>query len=285
MPRGCFERPLFFLPKLKKMRTPISYYGGKQTMLKHILPLIPRHRIYTEAFCGGAAVLFAKQPAEAEVINDIDSEITNFYYVAKVYYPDLRAEIEKTLHSRDLHAHAAHINAFPQFFSPPQRAWAVWALSKMSFASMLDGTFGYDFGGSMPKKLRNGKDEFKERLCARLDRVTIENRNALDVIACYDSELAFHFVDPPYVNSDCGHYEGVFSELNLSQLLDLLAGVKGKFMLTMFPHEKVERMALANGWIIHRVERTITASKTSRRRQEEWIVCNYEERAQGLLFQ
>ena len=41
------------------MRTPISYYGGKQTMLKHILPLIPRHRIYTEAFCGGAAVLFA----------------------------------------------------------------------------------------------------------------------------------------------------------------------------------------------------------------------------------
>lgn len=56
------------------MRTPISYYGGKQTMLKHILPLIPRHRIYTEAFCGGAAVLFAKRPAEAEVINDINME-------------------------------------------------------------------------------------------------------------------------------------------------------------------------------------------------------------------
>ena len=35
------------------MRTPISYYGGKQTMLKHILPLIPRHRIYTEAFGNG----------------------------------------------------------------------------------------------------------------------------------------------------------------------------------------------------------------------------------------
>lgn len=23
------------------MKTPISYYGGKQTLLKHILPLIP----------------------------------------------------------------------------------------------------------------------------------------------------------------------------------------------------------------------------------------------------
>lgn len=24
------------------MKTPISYYGGKQTMLKHILPLVPQ---------------------------------------------------------------------------------------------------------------------------------------------------------------------------------------------------------------------------------------------------
>lgn len=40
------------------MKTPISYYGGKQTLLKHILPLIPKHKLYTEAFCGGAAVLF-----------------------------------------------------------------------------------------------------------------------------------------------------------------------------------------------------------------------------------
>ncbi len=35
------------------MRTPITYYGGKQTMLKHILPLIPEHSLYTEAFVGG----------------------------------------------------------------------------------------------------------------------------------------------------------------------------------------------------------------------------------------
>lgn len=28
------------------MKTPISYYGGKQTMPKHILPLIPQHWVY-----------------------------------------------------------------------------------------------------------------------------------------------------------------------------------------------------------------------------------------------
>ena len=229
-------------------------------------------------------MLFAKRPAEAEVINDINMELTNFYWMAKVCYPELKEQIEKTLHSRDVHAHAGHINSYPQFFTPVERAWAVWALCKMSFASMMDGTFGYDFGGMMPKKLRNAKDEFTEQLCTRLERVTIENRNALDVIACYDAPETFHFVDPPYVNSDCGHYEDTFNEQNMEQLLRLLETVKGKFMLTMFPFDMIDRYAQRNGWIIHRIERTISASKSSRRRQEEWMVCNYEERAQGSLF-
>ncbi len=254
-------------------------------MLKHIIPLIPSHRLYTEAFCGGAAVLFAKSPAEAEIINDINMELTNFYWTAQVYYRDLKTEIDKTLHSRDLHAHAAHINAYPEFFSPAQRAWAVWALCRMSFASMMDGSFGYDFGGGMPKKVQNAKDEFTEQICRRLEHVTIENRNALDVIQTYDCDDAFHFVDPPYINSDCGHYEGVFSDRNMEELLRLLETVKGKFMLTMFPYEPIEKYAERNGWTIHRIERTISASKTSRRKQEEWMVCNYEEQHQQNLFE
>ncbi len=258
------------------MKTPISYYGGKQTMLKHILPLVPKHKLYTEAFCGGAAVLFAKRPVDAEFINDLNMDLTTFYWMAKVNYQELKVEIDRTLHSRDMHAHAAHILNYPQFFSQAQQAWAVWALCKMSFASMMDGTFGYDFGGGMPKKLANAKDEFTEHLCTRLENVTIENRDALEVISCYDSSDAFHFVDPPYINSDCGHYEGSFNEQNMENLLQLLEIIRGKFMLTMFPLPMIEQYAIKNDWIIHKVERTISASKTNRRKQEEWIVCNYD---------
>lgn len=268
----------------KNMKTPISYYGGKQTMLKHILPIIPPHKIYTEAFCGGAAVLFAKSPVDSEIINDLNQDITNFYWMAKAYYPELKQEIDKTLHSRDVHAHASHILQYPVFFSPVQRAWAVWALCKMSFASMLDGSFGYDFSGGMPKKLRNAKDEFTEQLCSRLDNVTIENRDALEVIDCYDSEYTFHFVDPPYINSDCGHYEGCFNEQNMEDLLKLLARIEGKFMLTMFPLGMIEDYSNENNWIIHRIERNISASKTSRRKQEEWMVCNYINNTTPSLF-
>ena len=266
------------------MKTPITYYGGKQTMLKHILPQIPSHTLYTEPFCGGAAVFFAKDPSDGEVINDLNQQMTNFYEMLKTEYDLLRARVEVTVHSRDIHAHAAHILEYPQFFTRMDRAWAVWALSKMSFASMLDGSFGYDFGGGLPKKIRNAKEEFGEHLSKRLDNVTIENRDALEVIRCYDTPDTFHFVDPPYVGSDCGHYEGVFGESHLLALLDLLAEVKGKFMLTMFPDDNIERYAIEHGWHIHRIERTISASKTSRRKQEEWMVCNYVKVEEPTLF-
>lgn len=264
------------------MKTPISYYGGKQTMLPHILPIIPPHIRYTESFCGGAAVLFAKRPAEGEVINDLNGELINFYWVAQVYYRDLKVQIDKTLHSRDVHSHARHINEHPTYFTPVERAWAVWVLSKLSFSSMIDGSFGYDFNGGMPKKINGAKDNFTELLCRRLEKVTIENRNALDIIDTYDSADTFHFVDPPYINSDCGHYEGMFNHENMMLLLQLLSGIKGKFMLTMFPYQAIEERALKEGWVIHRVERTISASRTTRRKQEEWMVCNYKPQQESL---
>lgn len=244
-------------------------------MLKHILPLIPQHSVYTESFCGGAAVLFAKQPVESEVINDLNTDLVTFYWMAKACYPELKKEIDGTVHSRDLYDHAVHILRFPAFFNQAKRAWAVWALCKMSFASKMNGSFGYDFGGGMPKKLSNARDGFTEFLCARLEHVTIENRDALKVIETYDRPEAFHFVDPPYINSNCGHYAGSFDERNLEDLLKLLTGIKGKFMLTMFPLDMICYYAEVNGWTIHRFERTISASKTARRKQEEWIVCNY----------
>lgn len=258
------------------MKTPITYYGGKQSMLKHILPLIPTHKTYTEAFCGGAAVLFAKEPAPCEVINDINMDLVNFYNTLQGCYPQLKARIGQTLHARDAHVHARHVLAYPAFFDHIERAWAVWALSKMSFSSKLDGTFGYDFRGGMAKKVRNAKEAFAEHLAERLEHCTIENRDALSVIELYDSEDTFHFVDPPYVGSDCGHYSGMFDENDLGHLLDLRQQVKGKFILTMYPHDTIERYAETYGWTIKRIERFISSSKVSRKHKEEWIVYNYE---------
>lgn len=260
------------------MKTPITYYGGKQSMLPSIRPLIPPHRVYTEAFVGGAAVFFAKRPAQCEVINDLNQELVNFYVVLKTKFEELKKLVDASLHSRDLHAHARHINMFPSFFSDVQRAWSVWYCTKVGFASMIDGTFGYDFSGQSVRTLLRHKELFREHLSRRLENVTIENRDGLEVIKLYDFEDSWHFVDPPYVDTDCGHYTDMFGRRELNNLLDVLSNIKGKFLLTMFPDDDIQKFVDDNGWHIHKVERTISAAKSTdaRRKQEEWMVVNYD---------
>ena len=258
-----------------RLKTPITYYGGKQTLLKHILPLVPSHERYTEAFLGGGALFFAKDPAPSEVINDLDGNLIRFYKVAQTQYAALKERIDATLHSRDIHAQAGHILSYPFFYDSVDIAWAIWVRSKQSFASRLDGSFGYDFRGSMPKRINNAKDNVTQAICDRLQGVTIESRDALKVIKCYDSPDCFHFIDPPYLNSNCGHYDGMFGDAHLDALLSLMTELTGKWMLTMFPYDKIQAYATKHGWTIHRITRTISASKSNRRKQEEWLVTNY----------
>ena len=63
------------------MKTPITYYGGKQQLAQKIISLIPEHEIYCEPFIGGGAVFFRKEPSESEIINDTNGELINFYEV------------------------------------------------------------------------------------------------------------------------------------------------------------------------------------------------------------
>ena len=52
------------------MRTPITYYGGKQRIAPEIISMLPAHKVYVEPFFGGGAVFFRKPKAGIEVIND-----------------------------------------------------------------------------------------------------------------------------------------------------------------------------------------------------------------------
>lgn len=264
------------------MKTPISYYGGKQTMLKHMEPLVPNHLVYTEAFCGGAALYWAKKPADIEVLNDINGNLINFYRVLKSRFNELSEKIDSTLHSREMFDFACIVYDYPNFFDPITRAWALWVKSKMGFASMLDGSFGYDkTSNSMCKKLESSKQSFTRSLQKRIERTQIECTNALQVIESRDCPEAFHFIDPPYINSDCGHYTDTFNLMNFEELLTLCGTLKGKFMLTMFPHDVLKEYIDRHGWHLVAIERTISVSTVNRRKQEEWIVMNYEAKKEG----
>ena len=81
------------------MRTPITYYGGKQQLASKIISMMPSHRIYCEPFFGGGAVFFQKPKSYLEVINDKNDRLITFYRQAQEHFDELRCLIENTLHS------------------------------------------------------------------------------------------------------------------------------------------------------------------------------------------
>lgn len=261
------------------LKTPISYYGGKQNLVSTIIPLFPEHQTYIEPFVGGGAIFWAKRPSEVEVINDYNRELINFYEVCKNEFIELEKMVHISLHSRSLHSDATVMYNNPHLFSRIQRAWAVWVLSSQSFSAMLDGNWGYDVvKGTTSKKISNRRESFTEEYAIRLQNVQVENTDALRVIRSRDYEGAFHYCDPPYFNSDCGHYDG-YSKDDFEDLLRTLQGCEGKFLMSSYPSEVLSDYTSRNGWYTKKIEQTVSVSNGtggSGKKKIEVLTANYD---------
>ena len=261
------------------LKTPITYYGGKQTMCSKIIPLIPEHRLYCEPFCGGAAIFWAKEPSELEVLNDTNRELINFYQVAKSDFTSLEKEIRITLNSRDSHRKASTIYNNPDMFSEVKRAWALWVMSSQSFGSQLDSSWGFDKGKNRTtKKVTNARESFTEDLAIRLQSVSIECADACYIIRSRDTEDSFFYADPPYYNANMGHYDG-YSLADFQELLDTLANIKGKFLLSSYPSDILTEYTKKFGWKTKQFDMRISVNAKNGQKQQrkmEVLTANYD---------
>lgn len=260
------------------MKTPITYYGGKQKLLPIIKPLIPDHTLYCEPFVGGAAIFFGKDKSGVEVINDTNSELINFYKVVQNDYLSLEKMIKVTLHSRRLHKDAEVVYANPHLFDDVKRAWAVWVLSSQSFAAMIDGSWGYDKSKrTTTVKITNKRDGFTDELAMRLQDVQIECSDALYVIKSRDSEDSFFYCDPPYYNSNCGHYDGYTIE-DFEMLLKVLSEIKGKFLLSSYPSEILKAYTKKYKWFTKSTDQSVSVNAKSgyQKRKVEVLTANFK---------
>jgi len=210
-------------------------------------------------------------------LNDVNKELINFYKVVQNDFVSLEKHVRITLHSRDLHRKASVIYNNPDMFDDIKRAWAVWVLSSQSFSSMLDASWGYDkAANTTTKKISNKRDSFTEELAIRLQNVQLECTDALRIIKSRDTADSFFYCDPPYFNSDCGHYDG-YSEQDFENLLITLASIEGKFLLSSYPSPLLTKYTDANKWATWSVEQEVSVNAKSgyRKKKIEVLTANY----------
>lgn len=256
------------------LKTPITYYGGKSLMVRHILPLIPNHSLYCEPFFGGGAVFFAKEKSKVEVINDINRFVVNFYTQIKSNFEELQSLVQSTPHSRAMLRDAKVMYDAPHLFSDVKKAWAFWVLTNQGYAGKISSSWGYGTANCERERcLHNKRDNFTTELRDRLERVQVECEDALRIIEYRDRTDTFFYVDPPYFGTNLGHYGG-YMENDFENLLKKLATCEGKFLLSSFPSDLLKRYVTENGW--HSVEIPMTTIASSKRKPKtEVLTANY----------
>jgi len=287
---------------------PLKWHGGKYYLRKWIIGLMPQHLHYVEPFFGGGGILLARDPdrdwmcsknekvpaalkGSSEVANDIHGELINFWRVLQKPedFDAFRQRIELTPFSEaEFDDALAYSNAQRQDQpnSRIDRAVRFFILARQSRQGLMR-----DFATLSRNRTRS---RINEQVSAwlnvieglpdvhqRLQKVVILNQNACDVIRKQDGEHTLFYCDPPYVHdtrSTTADYAFEMTEAQHRELLDVLATIRGKFMLSGYPSELYREWELRKGWTRHEflIDNKAAAGKV-KETKTECLWCNFTQ--------
>ncbi|MBF7097589.1 DNA adenine methylase [Alkalibacter mobilis] len=254
------------------MKSPISWVGGKSRMVKKLLPMIPNHSGYVEVFGGAGWLLFGKDPANWEVLNDFDSNLMNFWAVVKTAPQQLIQSFEYTLVSRELFNEYKIIYNNNEYEDCIQRAHIFYYLIKAGFGSKMKNP---SFGTGKCNSNLNMDNISNDIMAAyqRLKKVRIENKSFEDIIKIYDNQKTLFFMDPPYRNT-CDYAVGHFTDDQYLKLAELCLNINGKFIITINNDEFIRSIFDDFNIYEHNVNYSLSKNSSGRRNYGELIITN-----------
>jgi len=250
--------------------------AGKKRIAKRLAAMLPAHKTYVEPFCGSAAVLFAKEPAPVEVINDADSEIADAYRRIQKLTPDQLAKLrklpwvgdEKTFKKLYATKPTGDVEQLHRFLYVTHFSYG--HMRKPSFSPAAQGVTA-----TTPDRI--------EAHAPRLAKVKIHHGDYERVVEKYDSKETVFFLDPPYAGYDATVGEKRFDE---HRFLKVLEGLDGKFLLTYGIRGQLPRMLKEAGFVVKRIRtpRTIRSMRGvgGSTVLTQLLVSNYEPTSKAL---
>lgn len=220
---------------------PFVYYGGKQRVAERIVALMPAHSSYVEPYCGGLAVLMAKQPSKLETVNDLDGHLMNLWRVIRDDADEFARVCALTPHSRAEYLSCREITADLSPMERARRTWVRFVMGRSGGTGHKGWRFYSDPDGTntaMPGYLRGYVSRIHPAM-ERLQNVSLECRPGLEVIRDYGrSRNALLYVDPPYLGAtrnSMGYRHEMPAEDDHRQLADALHAARAAVLLSGYP--------------------------------------------------
>lgn len=207
----------------------VPWIGGKSRLARRILPLFPEHTCYVEAFAGGAALFFRKEPAKSEVLNDINGDLVNLYRVVQHHLEEFIRQFKWSLVSRQMYAWLNTMR--PETLTDVQRAARFYYLQRQGFGGKIESrTFGT--ATTAPPKLNLLRiEEDLSQAHLRLAQAAIECLPWDECIRRYDRPHTLIYCDPPYWGTE--GYDVAFGLDQYDRMAELARTIQGKMIISV----------------------------------------------------
>ncbi|ODU21111.1 MAG: DNA methyltransferase [Sphingomonas sp. SCN 67-18] len=224
----------YHLEPVDPVRTLAGYRGGKRSLSGQLVEMIGRipHDLYAEPFVGMGGIFFRRdRRPKVEVINDISGDVTTLFRILQRLYQPFLDVLKWQLSTRAEFDRLMRVD--PSTLLDVERAARFLYLQRQAFGGKVSGrNFGVTRTGPARfdlTKLVPMLEAAHDRLCG----VHIECLPYAQLIRRYDRPGALFYLDPPYVGGEEDYGPGVFSVADFEQLRTLLAGLKGRFILSI----------------------------------------------------
>lgn len=261
------------------MKAVLKYPGAKNRIAPWIISHIPEHQVYLEPFAGSLAVLFNKERAHIETVNDIDKEIVNFFHVLRDRHDEFRYAISCTPYARE-----EYVNAYEECSDEVERArrFAVKCWMGFGCGNLYQNGFksGQQTQSPNPAKAWAELPEVVSFAADRLKGVQIENLPAIELMKRYDTSDVFVYMDPPYLHGTRKNYlyKYEMEDAGHIEMLEMAVKHRGRILLSGYENQMYNE--ILKGW--NKTSKRTLAEGGKERLETLWF--NYELPKKQLTF-
>ncbi|WP_430229628.1 DNA adenine methylase [Paraburkholderia tropica] len=260
-------------------RPVLRYHGATFRLADWVMGFFPEHTCYVEPFGGAAGVMLQKPRVYAEVYNDLDGEVVNFFRVLRD-----RETRERLIEACVMtpYSRSDFNESWEPAEEPVERARRMAIRAQMGFGSA--GATKGATGFRIDTKREYGTAQhlwalYPSSVAAagqRLSGVLIENRPAIEVMRAHDAPSTLHFIDPPYMHGtrvmdgSNRYYRFEMTDAEHADLLQAACDLQGMAVVSGYASELYETML--GGWVRHEKEARISAGRgTAIRTEVVWL--------------
>ena len=271
------------------MKPLLKWVGGKTKLIPFITKYMPHEfNSYIEPFTGGGAVFFTTE-AKKGLVNDVNSELINFYTVVRDHPYELYKQLNTYKNDETIYYEIRNLDrelGWKGKLSSIGRAVRFLYLNKTSFNGMwrenksgqMNVPYGFYNHTTFPSEeiLLQASEKLKSfELTSGDFKKTLNYINALD----------FVYIDPPYIPySDTSNFSSYSSEgftindqRRLVDFCDIIDSIGAKFMVsnsdTVLTRELYKKYEIISVSVYH----SVGAQSGSTNKRGEVLVRNFKQ--------